>query len=158
MGWSVPTKEPPVKFGFVLLQFQVALAGPPLEHRELLPTGRGHFQLFFLLGYKGRLHLVHFTEQPATLCPCSVRSFLCWAAAKGERPKSPYEVERQNQENPVGQKCSRRVQTVCGQSPSSSPLAACGFPDAKCWKCFGQDPSVDVPKGYSFHRVGSVWV
>lgn len=42
-------------------------------------------------------------------------------------------------------------------SPSSS-LAGCGFPDAKCSKCFGQDPSVGVPKGCSIHRVGSVGV
>lgn len=58
------TKEPLVKFGFALLQFQVALDCPHLEDRELLPTEGDHFQVFFLLGYKGWLHLVHFNEQP----------------------------------------------------------------------------------------------
>lgn len=58
------TKEPLVKFGFALLQFQVSLDCPHLEDRELLPTEGDHFQLFFLLGYKGWLHLVHFNEQP----------------------------------------------------------------------------------------------
>lgn len=42
--------------------------------------------------------------------------------------------------------------------PPSSSLGACGFPDAKCSKCFRQDPSVDVPKGCSIHRIDSVWV
>lgn len=37
MRWFVPTKEPPVKFRFALLQHQVALVGPHLEHGELCP-------------------------------------------------------------------------------------------------------------------------
>lgn len=36
----------------------------PFGARGALPTEGDHFQLFFLLGYKGWLHLVHFNEQP----------------------------------------------------------------------------------------------
>lgn len=131
----MPSKEAPVKLEFALLQLQVALVGSHLEHRELLATEGDHFQLFFLLGYKGWLHLEHFNEQP--LFTCIESGAFCAELQPNEKGKKLLwrgRTRRAQQDRSVPGGFKQQRAPACGQSPSTPPssLAGCGFPDMKC--------------------------
>lgn len=124
----------------------------PFGARGALPTEGDHFQLFFLLGYKGWLHLVHFNEQP--LFAQVQAGGLCAELQPNERgEKSPFEVERQNQENP-GQKGFRRVEReqrapARGQSPSSPQQFPCWMwiPRCEMFQMLWAGPIWGCPQG-----------